>query len=473
MRGTISLVAIVLLLAGILGGADIGATASIARAADAVRAIGDGDPTLDIDHADGQVVVRATAGTADIGDIAEALAAAGQRGLRRDRRGTWTLAGSVVVGRGATVVLRDTALRMTATASLRAAGGTVALRRASLTGWDPRRNSADAKLSDGRAWLLATDSGTITADDTRLTSLGHDAVGRQGVSASGAGSQIRLTSATVTDGFDGIHVADGAVARIRTARIVDARRHGVASERGRAVTIDDVNIIGSAAHGVLVNHAHDTTVVHSTVHANHGGGITLRKGSVGAVIADNAIYNNPSAGVVVNDCRSVDVRDNLLHTSKVGIAIRGDSAKVTVTDNRVTSNRTDGIWIGERATARVTGNHVDFNNEAAVSVKSGTATVTDNLLTRNFDGVRLETPPDQHISGVVRDNDIRNNVQDGVDLPAGPTLPVADNTIVDNREGGVSVETAGDGRATIARNEVRDNGRGDERVRQPSAETQE
>lgn len=468
MRGTLSLVAVVLLLAGIVGGAGTGAPTTLARMADVARAWDDPDPVVRIERSgDGGVRVRVTSGTADLDDVAAALVRARQPRVLTGRRGAWELTAGVAVDRGATLLVRDSALRLVGNVGLHAAGGRLVLRRAAVTGWDAQAHTADTVLSDGRGWILASRRGAISAVDTRLANLGYDAPGRWGVTAAGATSRLRLTAGAVRSGFDGVHLADGASARITATQVVGARRHGVADLGGRDVTVNDANIVGSAAHGVLVERAMATRVLHSTVHANHGGGIVVRAGSRRADIADNNVFHNPSAGVLVDDAGEVDVRDNLVHSSTVGVAVRGDAAKVGIDNNRVASNRTDGIWIGERArTVTVTGNRIDFNNEAAIAVKNGATRVRGNLLTQNFDGVRLETPAGTRVRGDVRGNAITANVQDGVDLPAGASLPVAGNTITGNREGGVSVVARGDGTTTIARNRVDGNGRGDERVRE-------
>ena len=467
MRGTITLVAIVLLLAGLVAHEDTDSWTVAERMADAVRAWDDRDPTLAVERAGSVPEVRVTAGTATLRDVAAAFARAGFARSLAAHGGTWTLTGMIVIGDGATLSIRDTRVRMAGTAGLHASGGRLALRRVAVTGWDSTRRAPDTALHDGRAWVLASDGGVITADDTRLSHLGNDARHRWGVTVAGERSRARITESSLTANYDGLHVTGAGFAHVESTRVRGALRHGVVDTGGRRLIVDGANIVGSAAHGVLVEGGSHTRISNSAIHVNRGAGVVVRRAGPGVEITGNNIYRNPSAGIVVLDVRDMTMRGNLIHTSDVGIAVRGASSTVTIDDNRVASNRTDGVWISEASrNVTVTSNRIDFNNEAAIAVKTGTARVTGNLLTQNFDGVRLETPPYLTVRGEISENTITGNVQDGVDLPASASLPVVGNLIAGNREGGLSVVAGGDAEPAIARNDVRDNGRGAERVRE-------
>jgi len=466
VRGTIALIAVILLLAGFVARTDTDRWTTAERLTDVVRGWDDRDPTLSVERGDAGPRVLVTAGTASLDDIAAALESGGYAQALVDRGRTWTLAATVVAADGATLVVRDTDLRLAGTAGLHADGGRVMIRRAAVTGWNVEQRMPDTDLRDGRGWVLASGGGVVTADDARLSHLGHDAEHRWGVTVAGQRSRVRLTSSSLTGNFDGLHVTDGGFAQVESSRVRDARRHGIADTGGRRLTIDGANIVGNSAHGVLAERASHVHITGNAIHANHGGGVVARA-TTGIEIVDNNIYRNPSAGVMVLDGRDVAIRGNLLHSSKVGIAVRGESTAVAINSNRIASNRTDGVWISERSSdVAVGGNRMDFNNEAAIAVKTGAARITGNLLTQNFDGVRLETPAGIAVSGEVRDNEITGNIQDGVDLPAAASLPLVGNVITANREGGISVVAKGDATPAIARNEVRENGRGQERVRE-------
>ncbi|CAN5873426.1 hypothetical protein BH23ACT10_BH23ACT10_36720 [soil metagenome] len=467
-------VVIALLASGVVLGFAALATLDAVRGGPALRrvgvALGVAEPT--IAHS---VVVRdddgprleLTEGTATLADVARLAAAGGHDGLLVAADDGWLLRAQLSVLAGARLDVGDTILRI-ADRGIESRGGHIVVVGSQLVGWDLEAGGAgapDVNPADGRAWLVARDGGQMEIVDSHLRYLGYDEVGRTGATWLGVDSGGRVTGSTIAHVHTGIALHEVRSLSIAATEIRATVRDGVLQEGGGPVSYDALTIARTGRDGVRFADARGGEVTAVTVVGARGSGFELRDGTVGVGISGSEVRDGARAGVLISGTQGVTLRDSDVYGNRTGVVVEDDAARTRIIDNRIAANRREGLFVRDRAAqAVVRGNRIDLNGRAGLALVGADVEVTANWLEQNADGIRIGE--DEATGGIV-DNQIVDNIEDGVDLPEQPTLTVAGNLIADNRRGAFSVLSAGRSDPVAADNTLRDNGDGQERIREP------
>lgn len=455
------LVVVLALVLSVLAGV-AAADATVVRriAAQVGLPLSDAPPVIRIDDA----TVEIAGGTATLADVARVAEARGASHVVGPVRDGWDVHADIHVLGGARLDVHDVVVR--STHGIESRGGEIDVRGAELIGWDATRASGggpDTDPTDGRAWLAARDGGRLDITDSRLRHLGGGQDAQTGVSWTGPDTRGRLSGSRLDD----VHTVSLHEAGEVSIDGTDVRRSvgdGVRQRGGGPVSIDGLSVVDPGGDGIRLEGVRGGTVADAIVSRARGAGVAVLDDSVGVTLHDSEVHGGRGAGVVVHDTQGVVLRDNVVYDNEFGIVVEGAALRSTVTANRVAANAAEGVFVRNAAEDTVVrGNHIDRNGRAGVALVAADAAMTSNVVELNADGVRLG---DRRSTGAIVDNRITGNIEDGIDLPEGYTLPVRDNVIADNRRGAFSVLTAGRSDAVAADNTLRDNGDGQERIRE-------
>lgn len=415
-----------------------------------------------VDAAPPRIEVRD--GTATIADLARAGEDAGHGDLVTRGDGAWTVLADVAVLDAARLDLRDVVVR--SSGGLESRGGEIDIRAAEVVGWDPALDGGggpDTRPADGRAWIAARDAGVLRIADSDLRHLGDGAPGRDGVAWLGPGTTGRLTGSQVVD-VHAVALRDADVVSVDATEVRDSVGDGLLQTGGGAVAVSDVLVVDPGRDGIRLQEARGGSVTGAVVQGAAGAGIAVTDDSVGVTIDGVEIHGGGGAGMLVHDTQGVVFRDAVVYDNTLGVVVEGAAVRTEVVASRVAGNAEEGVFVRNGAEATVVrDNHIDRNGRAGLALVGADVTVVSNVLAENADGVRIGAQPS---TGAITDNEITGNIEDGVDLPEVDTVAVRGNLIADNRHGAFSVLTAGRSDGVAAANTLRENGDGQERIRE-------
>lgn len=466
-------VVIALLVGGVVLGFAVLATLDAVRGGPALRrvgvALGVAEPAVAP-----RVVVRdddgprleLTQGTATLADVARLAAAGGHDDLLVAADDGWLLRAHLSVLAGARLDVGDTILRVV-DRGIESRGGHIVVAGSQLVGWDPEAGpagAADVNPADGRAWIVARDGGQLEIVDSHLRYLGYDEVGRTGATWLGVDSGGRVTGSTIEHVHTGIALREVRSLSIAATEIRATVRDGVLQEGGGPVSYEALTIARTGRDGLRLADARGGQVTAVTVVGARGSGLGMRDGTVGVGISGSEVRDGAQAGVLISGTQGVTLRDSDVYGNRTGVVVEDDASRTRIVDNRIAANRREGLFVRDRAAqAVVRGNRIDLNGRAGLALVGADVRVTSNRLEQNADGVRIGVGD---TTGSLSRNMIVDNIEDGVDLPEQPTLAVNDNVIADNRRGAFSVLDPGRSDPVAVDNTLRDNGDGQERIRE-------
>lgn len=154
-------------------------------------------------------------------------------------------------------------------------------------------------------------------------------------------------------------------------RVVKAKgaQGGMVIDSGCYYDVYD-NVVAGTRFGLTLNHFIDQAVVEkNTITGTKYGGIRLwHRGTFNAVLVNNLIYDNRSAGIVNQEMPpmgrtcNVLIRNNLVHNNGGdGIRMRGKWVRSTIHNNTITDNKGHGI---SHASGKTSLSHNDVWNNA-------------------------------------------------------------------------------------------------------------
>lgn len=387
---------------------------------------------------------------------------------------TYLLSMPVTIRTGGHVELNGTDLRLRSEpggfVGLEARGGTLTLRGASVTSWDPAAGAPDTDVTDGRAYILARDGARMDVVDSSASMLGYDAFERYGIAWRTAGTDGLIDESTLAGNFYGAYMHEAEPMEITDSIIEGSVSYGLDPHSGsRDFTIVGNTFRNNGKHGMIL--AEDCTgavVRGNESYGNAEHGMVVFSGSDDTLLEENRVHDNGLAGISVNGADGVTVRENDVWANTTGIAVQDEATGAVIDSNRVSGNREDGVLVSsEQSTATVMANRLDHNGRAGVWVSDGQATIgPDNRISNNESGVRLvdETP-----SVRAFDNLLSENYKDGFSLVVRAGLDITGNRVVDN-DAAFSVRSAGLATPFLAANDIKGNELGPERVREPDTQ---
>ena len=247
--------------------------------------------------------------------------------------------------------------------------------------------------------IIGADGITLDLNGHSISGLGVP-VGAVGV-RSDSHSNVTITNGAVAAGivqqFDvGIKITGGSANSV--ANVTSQDNQGF-TELGLALAGGD---------GILLDTTSNNTIVNNTVQRNGPfGGITLFVENAGTGLAANNL---------ISGNRSINNASPITNNNVIGIRIEGPGAQNnTVTNNTVTGNSLDGI--------QVFGTAAGGDNNTGNIIRSNT--VAGNVR----DGIRTGVRAD---SGLIEDNTVTANGQNGIILTAAMNTSVLSNTSTGN-----------------------------------------
>ncbi|MGH9189961.1 MAG: right-handed parallel beta-helix repeat-containing protein [Acidimicrobiales bacterium] len=384
--------------------------------------------------------------------------------------GTWLLSMPVVIETGGRLDIEGVELRLSSgrqtMAPIEARGGQVRVLDSVVTSWDEALGDVDTDLSDGRAYMLATEGAWMDLVASKVRMLGYDADDRTGLSwvrgASGA-----MNGSEVVGGQSDAHLGGSALVRIRNSVLERALGDGLAARAECGQLVIENNVFrANGRHGALLaGGCADAVLRANKSYSNGADGILVSEASSRVAVVGNELHDNSGAGVAVRSSDGVTVIRNQVWANGTGVSLVEGPRDVVLADNRFSSNRTDGIFVGLGSSrSRMTGNRLDHNGRAGVWVEEGDVAIgPGNTLTGNDFGIWIE-PRASPVR--VERNTIVANLDDGISLGRTTDLVIEGNAISRN-VAAFSVPSPGGSASFLGLNTLAQNRR-DERVRPPT-----
>jgi parallel beta-helix repeat protein len=162
------------------------------------------------------------------------------------------------------------------------------------------------------------------------------------------------------------------------------------------ITVENDQIYSNANHGIDTGFTNNWTITGNVIHDNGFDGINLQSGT--GTITNNTIYNESGDGIFfstpVSGVPANLVSGNTVYGNGSGIYVDG----VTVTGNFVHDNTSMGIYADTYSV--VTGNTVWRQTATnAVGIEASNATVADNAVFGNYNGVLVNGGEGIHAYG--------------------------------------------------------------------------
>lgn len=414
--------------------------------------------------------VRLTSGSADLEGLAAALREAGAADVLDEGDDGWLLRATLEVGTGARLVLEDERLLLASGAGgevgLEARGGDLVIHGSTVTSWDPASGAPDAKVDDGRAWMLARDGAQVSIRDATLRMLGYDAYERYGVAIRTPGTGGSIHGSVFEGNYFGIYTYEADPMSITDSLVRGSLSYGLdLHTRSDGFLIEGNRFEQNGKHGLILAVECRDAVVRDNVASDNGEhGFVVFDRSDGALLEGNEAYGNAGTGFDVNGSAGAQLVDNLAHENTTGVHVHDGSLEAVLEGTRAAGNLEDGVRVSTGATVgRMAGTLADYNRRAGLYVDEASAqVVAGNRFLDNLVGV--------WVSGEVAPTSIHGsllaeNVLDGVHLTAPvPSLTLSGNQIVENGKAAFSVVEMVDARAYLADNRLRGNGQ-DVRIR--------
>lgn len=234
--------------------------------------------------------------------------------------------------------------------------------------------------------------------------------------------------------------------------------------------------------GVRLDGITDAIVRNNDLHDNHQGGIRTFSGIDQLSIEDNQIYSNEMGGINSFGASLLLVSGNRINSNGIlhhhaGIRIRNDSCDATIENNTIYENGSAGVLVERSDSVSIVNNEIYSNSWAGITNKKEEAPTSANSLTvsgnniydNGYAGIALACGNSLTID---QRNDIYQNGYAGIAILGACTLDIADNTIRNNVRAGIYAGeplitgsdsgffgNPGDAHVTIKRNKVYNNGK--------------
>jgi hypothetical protein len=406
-------------------------------------------------------VIEVQSGIASPADLKDAAGQHGHPDLVARDSDAWDVAAEVRVLRGAVLEVHGTTVRLAG--ALEGRGGHVDVQNSRIVGWSTTNDAVDREPADGRAWLAAVDGGRLTIGASTLRHLGHDEPGREGVAWVGLDARGSVSGSTI-EGVHDVALREVDDVALWDTVIVGALRDGISQIGGGPLVYESVTVREAGRDGVRLAEASGGELVGVRVAGTTGAGIAVTDDSVGVAVSSGEITGAGGSGVRIHDAQGVTLRDSDIYHNAIGVLVEGAASRVELTGNRIAGNDEEGLFVRNGSQSVVVrDNRIDRNGLAGLALVGVDVSATSNVLAHNADGVRIGDP---RSTGVLADNRVTENVEDGIDLPERATLDIDGNLIADNRHGAFSVLGSGRSDAVVDGNELRGNGDGQERIRE-------
>lgn len=196
---------------------------------------------------------------------------------------------------------------------------------------------------------------------------------------------------------------------------------------------------GTQWGGVGLYNADNAVVRGNTLTMNEVG-MTIQRGTTGALVVANVLTGNPGTGIHITGSTGNRIEDNeIAESSREGIWVQGASGNV-VSGNDLYGNDAGGIVVAEGATDNVVqGNTVTATSSAGIEVTGANGNdLISNVVSQSGDaGILLEGAND----GLVRGNDVRGNPS-GIELIQSSRNRIEQNNAGSSSGNGISLESS-------------------------------
>jgi hypothetical protein len=390
----------------------------------------------------GRTVVTLSKGSDDLPQLRQSLARAGHGALITSvPGGAVELNGDVVVGRGATLTITQTALLLRSTAltrvQLSTQGGRIDLVDDTVTSWTTQ-GAVDTATTTGRAEIVAAGSGAeLNITNSRVVGLGSN-VSSPGVSwRNGAGGTVR--NSQFSQNWTAVYADRSGPLTISGSSFTSSRDDGVLLvDPGAGSTISSSSFAHNAQSGLEVDGAIGTLKL-AGLSGDHNrlAGLLTRVTAGTLAMSNGLFYSNGQFGISANGGR-LSLTGTKAWANNTGVSIDGGIDTLSGTD--LSGNRQDGMYVtGAGAVVRATTDRFDHNSRSGVWVAGGRVTLTGGLLDENLTGIRIQGPSHYfRASG----NTIRDNLKDGLALDVSPGIEIRGNVIEDNGDSAISTNKA-------------------------------
>jgi parallel beta-helix repeat protein len=281
-------------------------------------------------------------------------------------------------------------------AAVKASGGGLDVVGSCITTWDPRANTADTNLDDGRGYLLARDGARMDIDHAELRFLGNGTVESYGISWRTEGTTGKMTNSVSSHNYFGLYSYEVGGLVVSNSEFHDNKLYGIDPHTGsHNMTIEGNVAHDNGKHGIiLAEDCTDSVIRNNVVYRNAHHGIVLYLRSDRNTIEGNDSFANAAQGINVNESNDSTIRNNRVYdNNEAGISVTQTSRNIGVENNQVRGNKQDGVRIvSESSGTKVSGNTIGENGRYGVyvDIDGDDLDISDNLIFANRSGILLK-----------------------------------------------------------------------------------
>ncbi|PZU28927.1 MAG: hypothetical protein DI577_09550, partial [Microbacterium sp.] len=301
--------------------------------------------------------------------------------------------------------------------------------------------TADADLSDGRAYVRVHD-GVLATTDVRFNSLGFWSGRTGGIavtsSATGLGS-AQLVRTSIASTHYGVYLSGVLASTLSQVTVTGADDDGIVVSGSSDVTVDQTSVSDVAGDGIIVDRAAQkiaitgSTITRAGGHGiridgsplatgpTPGGYLTLRPSDY--TLTDVKISDAAEGGVLLLETDKAAVDRAAVEGSSLAVRIVGPANAVTVTGSTLSSTTGAGLAVSQRVRDLSVSDTAVNGHGRGVSVSDSRGTITGGAVGVDV-GHPVEVVDDSRVT--VTGARITGSGQDPVFVGAGSTATTSD-----------------------------------------------
>ena len=385
-------------------------------------------PRVTYDAPTNTIFVKQGGSTATLTRIKAALGLANQKLLQQTAPGVWILRANMYIGKNVRLVVSSpetTQLRLESSDGgfiwLRAESGDLLFSNTSVTSWDESKNGPDTDVDNGRAFVVAKNSGRMDIINSDLGYLGYvgstSAGGNRGGAFGGSygvswriksgGLKDSLMTGVVTgnkfhDNFFGFYTFGVTGMLVQNNESFNNINYGFDPHTGsNNILLDGNKAYHNGSHGIIFSlDCNNNTISNNTSYDNRLHGVMLDRTSNNNLVQGNTVYGNTD-GIAIHTGSSDNlILGNTIRNNVRGIRVNAGSAGNYAEQNVISSN-SRGIYIYDQSPNNIFLNNQVIGSDIAIVLKGA----SNNILLNNF------KPSDNKKDGEITSDANGNNIQ--------------------------------------------------------------
>jgi parallel beta-helix repeat protein len=210
----------------------------------------------------------------------------------------------------------------------------------------------------------------------------------------------------------------------------------------------------NAGSGISLQRVNNSLLINNNC-SNNRNGIYLEDECYNNEITENTCNDNDQGISLYLMCSHNDIIDNILNRNGDGIALEDDCNSTLISGNSIYNNSGPGMYFHQSGYNTITENIASGNENDGIFLEEG---CDHNVILQNtfdYNNIGIDLYYSDHNS--ITENTASFNIYDGIEIEAGNYNSIIGNTIANNTEFGIYIETDSN-RNSIYRNYFLNNG---------------